>query len=135
MAIDGLSNGTRIDPLSMLKRMKAIRAENCAAIRARHPDSLRMGGDVVYGKETQLENEARMAVRLANFISGFMQIVDPKDLFAEFRVPDKPLTADQMIGEVMSIVIGDQKVVGAGVYFDYKAFTDRNYFGPYAWRM
>ncbi|XP_003742432.1 uncharacterized protein LOC100897972 [Galendromus occidentalis] len=135
MAIDGISNGTRIDPLSMLKRMKSVRAQNCAQIRAAHPDALRMGGDVVYGKEVQLENEARMAVRLANFISGFMQIVDPKDLFAEFRVPDKPLTADQMIGEVMSIVIGDQKVVGAGVYFDYKAFTDRNYFGPYAWRL
>ena len=34
-----------------------------------------------YGAEEQFENEALMAVRTANFISAFLQVVDPKEIF------------------------------------------------------
>jgi hypothetical protein len=51
---------------------------------------------VSWGAEWQFENEALMAVRLANFISGFLQVVDPKEVFPGTRVVDKPLTEDQV---------------------------------------
>lgn len=75
-----------------------------------------------------------MALRLANFISSFLQIVDPNDLFAEFRVPDRPLTEDQVIGEVLSTVIGNEKIQGCGIYFDRNQFINRTLFAPYAFR-
>uniref|UniRef100_T1JWG5 GPR158/179 extracellular domain-containing protein n=1 Tax=Tetranychus urticae TaxID=32264 RepID=T1JWG5_TETUR len=81
------------------------------------------------------ENQARMALRLANFISAFLQVVDPTVSYAEFRVPDKSLTTDQMIGEVLSLVSGDLKLLGAGVFFDRNQFNaNYTYFAPYAWR-
>lgn len=39
-----------------------------------HPQDLILRGDVSYGAEEQFENEAKMAVRLANFISAFLQV-------------------------------------------------------------
>ena len=42
-----------------------------------------------------------MATRLANFISAFLQVVDPKEVFPGTRVVDKPLTEDQMIGNFL----------------------------------
>ena len=54
-----------------------------------------------------------MAVRLANFISSFLQVVDPKEVFPGTRVVDKPLTEDQvtfglylMIKNITNIYIG-----------------------------
>ncbi len=38
-------------------------------------------GDISYGAEVEFENEALMAVRTANFLSGFLQVVDPKEIF------------------------------------------------------
>jgi hypothetical protein len=35
---------------------------------------LTLNGDIAFGAEEQFVNEARMAVRLANFISGFLQV-------------------------------------------------------------
>ena len=72
-----------------------------------------MKGDVSWGAEWQFENEALMAVRLANFISSFLQVVDPKEVFPGTRVVDKPLTEDQvtfglylMIKNITNIYIG-----------------------------
>lgn len=39
-----------------------------------HPQDLILRGDVGYGAKEQFENEAKMAVRLANFISAFLQV-------------------------------------------------------------
>ena len=50
----------------------------------------------------QFKNEALQATRLANFISAFMQVVDPKEVFPGTRVTDKPLTEDQMIGRCIN---------------------------------
>lgn len=37
-------------------------------------DQLELGGDTDYGAEEFFENEAKMALRLANFISAFLQV-------------------------------------------------------------
>jgi hypothetical protein len=38
------------------------------------PDDLILHGDIGFGAEQQFENEARMALRLANFLSAFLQV-------------------------------------------------------------
>lgn len=38
------------------------------------PDDLVLHGDIGFGAEQQFENEARMALRLANFLSAFLQV-------------------------------------------------------------
>jgi hypothetical protein len=38
------------------------------------PQDLILHGDIAYGSEEQFVNEAKMAVRLANFISAFLQV-------------------------------------------------------------
>ena len=39
-----------------------------------HPQDLILHGDIAYGAEEQFANEAKMAVRLANFLSAFLQV-------------------------------------------------------------
>ncbi|KAH8022312.1 hypothetical protein HPB51_023386 [Rhipicephalus microplus] len=116
------------------ERCAVVTASNCAEIGRERPELLRLSGDVAHGRDWHLENEARSAVRLANFLSGFLQTVDPKELFAEFRVPDRSLTQDQIIGEAMSLVAGNQRILGCGVYFDRKQFPGRHLYAPYAYR-
>lgn len=131
-----ISQGSRVDPNYITNFVRQeINAQNCHDIARRFPDRLTLRGDIAYGKEEQLENQARMALRLANFISSFLQIVDPKELFAEFRVPDKPLTQDQIIGEALATVIGDRRLQGCGVFFDRNQYNSSiPFFAPYAYR-
>ena len=75
-----------------------------------------------------------MAVRTANFISAFLQVVDPKEVFPGTRVTDKPLTEDQMIGEALAMVMGNTRVWSAGIYFDKNQFPNKTYFAPYAYK-
>lgn len=75
-----------------------------------------------------------MASRLANFISAFLQVVDPKEVFPGTRVVDKPLTEDQMIGEAVALVMGDTRIWSAGIYWDQNKFPNRTYFAPYAYK-
>jgi hypothetical protein len=93
-----------------------------------------LNGDVGYGAEEQFENEALMAVRLANFLSAFLQIVDPEEVFPGKRLPDKPLSEDQVIGETLSLVLGDTKIWSAGTYWDRNKFTNRTLFAPFAYK-
>lgn len=135
----------------------------CAVFRY-HPQDLILHGDVGYGAEEQFENEAKMAVRLANFISAFLQvsshtvydfcltkrcmkiqgstnvlfvlfqISDPKEVFSGKRVADQPLTEDQMFGETLALVMGDTKIWSAGTYWERKKFTNRTLFAPFAYK-
>ncbi|GFS50117.1 g-protein coupled receptor [Trichonephila clavipes] len=131
----GNMTGRRIDPMEVVEYVRSPDLKHhCESIAKTHPERLILRGDVAFGKEIQLENEARTALRLANFISSFLQIVDPNDLFAEFRVPDRPLTEDQVIGEVLSAVIGNEKIQGCGAYFDRNQFINKTLFAPYAFR-
>ena len=127
------SSNSRMDPYTLVNRTRSINAANCHYFKR---DDLTLRGDVAYGKEIQFENQARVGLRLANFLSGFLQVVDPKEQFAEFRVPDKPLTEDQVIGEALSAMIGDQRVLGVGVIFETKKFNPNvTEFAPYAYKL
>lgn len=91
-------------------------------------------GDSSFGAEEFYENEAKMATRLANFISAFLQVSDPLEVYTGKRVTDKPLTEDQMIGETLALVLGDPKIWSAGTYWDRNKFTNRTYFAPFAYK-
>merc|ERR1719445_2638822 len=95
---------------------------------------LNLKGDISFGAEEQFKNEALMAVRTANFISAFLQVVDPKEVFPGTRIVDRPLNEDQMIGEALAMVMGNSRVWSAGIYFDANQFTNRSYFAPYAYK-
>ncbi|XP_012232061.1 uncharacterized protein [Linepithema humile] len=98
------------------------------------PQDLILRGDISFGAEEFYENEAKMATRLANFISAFLQVSDPMEVYSGKRVADKPLTEDQMIGETLALVLGDPKIWSAGTYWDRNKFTNRTYFAPFAYK-
>lgn len=127
------STSARIDPDTLSGFMRTVNPDNCHRLRS---EELRLRGDVAHGKEVQYENQARVALRLANFLSAFLQVVDPKEQFAEFRVPDKPLSKDQVIGEALAAMIGDQKALGVAVIFrPHKLHENYTHFAPYAYKL
>ena len=71
-------------------------ADNC---KYKKHEELNLKGDISWGADVHFKNEALMATRLANFISSYLQVVDPLEVFPGTRVTDKPLTEDQMIGK------------------------------------
>jgi len=95
---------------------------------------LMLRGDISFGAEEFFENEAKMATRLANFISAFLQVSDPLEVYSGKRVADRPLTEDQMIGETLALVLGDTKIWTAGTFWDRNKFTNRTFFAPYAYK-
>ncbi|CAB3375436.1 Hypothetical predicted protein [Cloeon dipterum] len=99
-----------------------------------HKQELTLNGDIAYGIEEQFGNEARMAVRLANFISGFLQVVDPYEVYSGTRVADFPLSEDQMIAETLSLLMGDSKIWSAGTFWERNKFTNRTLFAPFAYK-
>lgn len=108
-----------------------VKPNNCKNYKRQ---DLILPGDVSFGAEEFFENEAKMAVRLANFISAFLQIVDSKEVYTGKRVADQPLSEDQMMGETLSLVLGDSRIWSAGTYWDRNKFSNRTYFAPYAYK-
>jgi len=98
------------------------------------PQDLMLRGDISFGAKEFFENEAKMATRLANFISAFLQVSDPLEVYSGKRVADRPLTEDQMIGETLALVLGDTKIWSAGTFWDRNKFTNRTFFAPYAYK-
>ena len=123
--------GSRRNPDEALKFLWSVNEENC---KSRTYEELNLKGDISWGANVQFKNEALMAVRTANFISAFLQVVDPKEVFPGTRVTDKPLTEDQMIGEALAMVMGDTRVWSAGIYWEQNKFPNRTYFAPYAYK-
>lgn len=117
---------------SVLKFIQGVNERTCKNF---HPQDLKLRGDVSFGAKEQFENEAKMAVRLANFISAFLQISDPNEVYSGRRVADKPLTEDQMIAETLAIVMGNQRIWYASTFWDRNKFTNRSYFAPYAYKQ
>uniref|UniRef100_A0A0A9W679 Putative G-protein coupled receptor 158 n=1 Tax=Lygus hesperus TaxID=30085 RepID=A0A0A9W679_LYGHE len=108
-----------------------VKPSNCHKFKKQE---LTLHGDVGYGAEEFFKNEAQMAVRLANFISGFLQIVDPKEVYSGKRVADKHLSEDQMMGETIALVMGDSKIWSAATYWGRNKFPNRTLFAPYAYK-
>ncbi|XP_044729063.1 uncharacterized protein LOC123292459 isoform X2 [Chrysoperla carnea] len=121
----------RLNIHAALNFILGVHEKNCKSF---HPNDLKLHGDVKYGAEEQFQNEAKMAVRLANFISAFLQIVNPNEVYSGKRVADKPLSEDQMIGETLALVLGDSKIWAAGTYWERNKFTNRTFFAPYAYK-
>lgn len=61
----------KINVDEVIEFLKSVTKDNCHTFA---PDDLILRGDISYGVESQFENEARMALRLANFISSFLQV-------------------------------------------------------------
>ncbi|XP_023016255.1 uncharacterized protein [Leptinotarsa decemlineata] len=98
------------------------------------PEDLQLHGGVMYGAEEYFQNEAKMALRLANFISAFLQVNDPKEVYSGKRVTDKELTEDQMFGETLALVLGNSRIWSAGTYWERNKFTNRTLFAPFAYK-
>ncbi|KYN03563.1 PREDICTED: uncharacterized protein LOC108773343 [Cyphomyrmex costatus] len=122
---------TKLNIDQALKYILGMKKDNC---KNKTPSELMLRGDISFGAEEFFENEAKMAIRLANFISAFLQVSDPLEVYSGKRVADRPLTEDQMIGETLALVLGDTKIWTAGVFWDRNKFTNRTFFAPYAYK-
>ncbi|KAA0202045.1 hypothetical protein HAZT_HAZT011936 [Hyalella azteca] len=115
--------------------LKSVTPETCQSYTKAE---LTLNGDVAYGADKQFENEARMAIRSAalmtSLLSPALQIVDHDEIFAGVRVVDRPFTEDQMMGEVLSILLGNNRVWSAGMYWDRNKFPNRTLFAPFAFK-
>eukprot|EP00090_Calanus_glacialis_P009944 TRINITY_DN1832_c0_g1_i1.p1 TRINITY_DN1832_c0_g1~~TRINITY_DN1832_c0_g1_i1.p1 ORF type:complete len:847 (+),score=167.28 TRINITY_DN1832_c0_g1_i1:123-2663(+) len=125
------TGSTRINIDEVLNFIHSVDEKNC---HKKTEEELNLKGDITFGAEEQFKNEALMAVRTANFISAFLQVVDPSEVFPGTRIVDRPLNEDQMIGEALAMVMGNSRVWSAGIYFDANQFTNRTYFAPYAYK-
>ncbi|XP_026682691.1 uncharacterized protein LOC103513782 [Diaphorina citri] len=121
----------KINIEEVLKFLFSVNAESC---KKYSKQDLELQGDFAFGAEEQFANEAKMAVRLANFISAFLQISDPKEVYSGKRLTDQPLSEDQMIGETLALALGDSKIWSAGMYWDRNKFTNRTLFAPFAYK-
>ena len=65
----------KINADSALEFLWQIDEENCKNY-PRDSEELNLKGDISWGAEKQFENEALMAVRTANFLSAFLQVLN-----------------------------------------------------------
>lgn len=121
----------KINIEEVLKFLFSVNADSC---KKYSKQDLELQGDLAFGAEDQFANEAKMAVRLANFISAFLQISNPKEVYSGKRLADQPLSEDQMIGETLALTLGDSKIWSAGMYWDRNKFTNRTLFAPFAYK-
>lgn len=77
-----------------------------------------------YGAKTFYENEANAALRLANFISAYIQLYYPVEW----------LTENQMYSEALALVLGNQYIWSAGIYWEPNTFSNRTLFAPFAYK-
>lgn len=94
-----------------------------------HSQDLILKEDLSWGAPKFFENEAITALRLANFISSYLQISN-----SDGWNTDRPLTEDQMIAETLSIVMSNPRIWSAGIYWEPKEFADRTLFAPFAYK-
>ena len=91
--------------MNIVEAIKFINGVNERICKNFHPQDLILHGDISHGAK-----EAKIALRLANFISAFLQISDPNEVYTGKRVANKRLTEDQMIGETLAMVMGNTKI-------------------------
>ncbi|OAF69729.1 hypothetical protein A3Q56_02519 [Intoshia linei] len=127
---------------SALLKKWSINTRNCQEKTKR---DLKLTGDAAFDVERQFKPEAQTALRLAHFVSSFLQNVQPNEEYGNIR-GDRYLNQDQLFGEVLANVMGNLKIKSSGIFFDYgmyEEFVDdelkfnvkkREYFAPYAYR-
>ncbi|XP_017757160.1 PREDICTED: uncharacterized protein LOC108548632 [Eufriesea mexicana] len=124
----------RSEQINIDQTLKFILSVNSKTCNSYTQEDLTLHGDISFGAKEFFENEAKMATRLANFISAFLQISDPHEVYSGKRVADRSLTEDQMIGETLALVLGDTKIWSAEMLWDRNKFTNRTFFAPYAYK-
>ncbi|ESO96905.1 hypothetical protein LOTGIDRAFT_214442 [Lottia gigantea] len=121
--------------LRILRQKDSVTPENCKDL----PDNtLSFPGSVAYGVDTQFEVEARTALRLAHFLSNFLQNTDVDENYGNLRGGGR-LHKDHLFGEVIANVMGNPKILSSGLFYDRNQFynidgTVKEYFGPLAFR-
>lgn len=113
-----------------------ITSVNDATCHLYHSQDLLLNEDVSGEAPKFFENEANTALRLANFLSAFLQISNSADVHstADGWNADLPLTEDQMAAETLSIVMSNTRIWSAGIYWEPKEFADHTRFAPLAYK-
>lgn len=119
----------------ILEHKEEVTRNNCMNYKR---EELELPGDVSYGVDKQFSYQARTALRLAHFLSNFLQNIDRYEEYGNLR-GDNLLNVELIFGEVLANVMGDLKIKGSGVFYDIDKFEGpdartRQYFGPYAYR-
>lgn len=129
------NNARYMEMKTVFKKLVTIGAKNCH----RFPLSdLKMPGTASYGAAQQFEGEAATALRLAHFLSAFLQLNQPNYAVAAIRL-GQILHEEHVIGEALANVAGNTRIVSSGVFFDRNTFVDsknnrRQFFGPLVYR-
>ncbi|XP_014788876.1 uncharacterized protein LOC106882646 [Octopus bimaculoides] len=120
----------------LFKKISSITSDNCQNVA---PENLLLPGDVGYGVSTQFEFQARTALRLAHFLSNYLQNANPNENFG-YHKGGARLIPQQIFGEVVANVMADFRIMSSGVFFDKYVFkesetTVKELFGPFAFRQ
>ncbi|VEL34691.1 unnamed protein product [Protopolystoma xenopodis] len=113
----------------------SVTSENCAS---KLVSDLVLPGEVSFGAEVQFEMEARIALRLAHFLSAYYQ----NDIIGERYGSLKsgfPLNRFELFGEVFANVLSSFQIVSSGIFFDFQRFKDQDgtiwdLFAPFAYK-
>lgn len=111
----------KLNVAAVMNFIYSVRPSNCHIHNAL---DLHLPIGYTYGATEFFENEARTGLRLANFISAFLQISDPNEL----------LTEDEMFGEAIALISSNHRVWSAGIYWEPNAFNNRTLFAPFAYK-
>ncbi len=118
----------------VMNHITSVTKDNC---HLKDAGDLTMPGSVVYGVAEQLSNQARTAVRLAHFLSNFLQNIDKAEQYGTLR-GDQLLNEEQLFAESFANVMGDLKIKASGIFFDENVFisdgVERELFAPFAFR-
>ncbi|CAG5117532.1 unnamed protein product, partial [Candidula unifasciata] len=133
LLIDAAYNFNRM--MRLLRQKSSVTSSNCYQ-KPEH--QLYLPGDVSYGVHTQFEPEGRTALRLTNFLSMYLQNAQPEKNHGILKGGGF-LQEDHLFGEVLANVMGNFRIVSAGVFFDRNKFgkpggATRELFGPWAFR-
>ncbi|CAL1537135.1 unnamed protein product, partial [Lymnaea stagnalis] len=122
----------------MMKIMRQKASVTSSSCHKLPNHQLFLPGDVSYGVNAQFESEGRTALRLSHFLSLMLQSAPP-GMTEENSRAGPSLHVDHMFGEVLANVMGNFRIVSAGLYFDRDAFIGhdgktRELFGPWAYK-
>ena len=133
----GAHDQVAFDNMMRIFRHKAsVTAENC---HTKPKNLLFMAGDVGYGFDKQFEAEGRTALRLAHFVSNFLQNTSPDENFGILRGGGR-LHMEHLFGEVLANVMANHKILSSGIFWDTYQFANQDgsmkeFFGPLAYKQ
>ncbi|XP_041376152.1 uncharacterized protein LOC121388737 [Gigantopelta aegis] len=135
-AFKGPFDQVAFDSMKRIFRQKtSVRPQNC---HTKPKNLLYLPGDVGYGFDSQFETEGRTALRLAHFVSNFLQNTSPNDNFGTLRGGGR-LHMEHLFGEVLANVMANHKILSSGIFWDTHQFVNqddstREFFGPLAYK-